>query len=244
MSRDVVFFLVLLLFTSYACCEDLIQINVQVVEVKLSSLRQLGIKWPDSITFAEGAPPAVFTLGEIARLTHLTAILNFLIQQGNAKILANPNLVVVNGGKAAFQVGGEIPYLVGQSLGQSSVEWKPYGVQLEIYPKGDRSKNTIYAKIKTVVSNLDYTNSVRVSGYAIPAISLREAESEIEASPGTTILIAGLKYTSKTSQEEGLPIVSKIPLIGYLFKAETAKLEDTELNVFITPAFVSGTTKK
>ena len=221
-------------------CENLIQIDVQVVEVKLSSLRQLGIKWSDSIIFAESAPPAVFTIGEIARLTHLTAILNFLIQQGNAEILANPRLVAVNGGKAAFHVGGEIPYLVGQSLGQSSVEWKPYGIRLEIYPKGDKSKNTIYAKIKTVVSNLDYQNSVRVSGYAVPAISLREAESEVEVLPGTTILIAGLKYTTKTAQEEGLPVISKIPLIGYLFKAETAKAERTELNIFITPTFAAG----
>ncbi len=218
--------------------QPLIQLAVQVVEVRISDLNQFGINLSNTINFAEQTIPALFTLGDVARLTKLQATLNLLAQQGKAKVLANPTLVAMSGSPANFHVGGEIPYVISQSMGQSSIEWKPYGITLEINSVGDNKKNVIVSTIKTVVSSPDYSNAVRVSGTVYPVLNSREAKTEVQVNAGTTIVIAGLRQTVDTKQSSGVPLLSQIPLIGYFFKTTDIRKEETEVTVFVTPSFV------
>jgi len=217
----------------------MIQLSVQVVEVKVKALKQLGINWVDTLTFGEENIPAVFELGTIARFTKLTAVLNLLIEQGDANILAKPNLVAMNNGKASFLVGGEIPYLKPSGgFGPPTVGWKEYGVMLEISPRGDLKTNIIATDIRAEVSNLDYVNAIKLGGYSIPALNVREASTEIQLDAGSTIVIAGLKQTGETKQQYKLPILGYIPVLGYLFKKQISVKEETEVTIFVTPTFV------
>lgn len=218
--------------------KPLIQLQVQVIEVKTSSLRKLGIQWMDTISFGEENIPGVFDIGTIERMTELTASLNMLLKEGEARILAKPNLVSVSGGRAEFHVGGEIPYLVPQEESRTAVEWKKYGIKLKINPVGDEMKGIIATGITVSLSLLDYNNAVKMEGYLIPAFTGREASTEVQVLAGVTIVIAGLKQTIEQKSEQKLPILGDIPLIKYLFKVGDFNKENTEVTVFITPTFL------
>lgn len=222
----------------------IIQLSVQIVEVKVDALKKLGINWVNMLSFGEESIPAVFDVGKAVRFTKLTADLNLLIKQGDAHILAKPNLVAMNNGKASFWVGGEIPFLVpGGQNNSPTVDWKKYGVRLEISPSGDQKKNIIVTGIRTEVSNLDYANGVKLDNYVIPATTIREASTEIQLDAGSTVVIAGLKQTSETKLVHKLFILGDIPLLGYLFRSYDKTKQETEVTVFITPTFI-GTTPK
>ncbi|MCK5534481.1 hypothetical protein KAI68_05145, partial [bacterium] len=218
--------------------KPLIQLQVQVIEMKTGSLKKLGIQWVDTISFGEENIPGVFDLGTIERMTKLTASLNMLLQSGEARILAKPNLVSVSGGKADFHVGGEIPFLVPQEEGRTTVEWKQYGISLNISPVGDEVKKIIASGITVSLSLLDYDNAVKMEGYLIPAITQRKAGTQVQVPAGATIVIAGLKQTIEQKREQKVPVLGDIPLLKYFFKVADFDKGSTEVTVFITPTFL------
>ncbi|MFW6130718.1 MAG: type II and III secretion system protein family protein, partial [Atribacterota bacterium] len=172
-------------------------------------------------------------------LDRINAAINALSEDGKAKILAKPKLIARSGGEADFWVGGEVPYLVSQGgLGGTTIKWKKYGVILKIKPSGDMKRNIININFTVEASNLDYKNAVQMEGFTIPAISTRKTSTSVQINNNETIVISGLKQLVKNKNEKGIPILSKIPIIGYLFKYEVSKDEDTEVTIFITPQFV------
>ncbi|MCK4532442.1 pilus assembly protein N-terminal domain-containing protein [bacterium] len=223
--------------------EPLIQLQVQIIEVKVGSLKKMGIQWADNISFEEETIPGIFDLGTIARMTKLTTTLNMLLQEGEARILAKPNLVSVSGGKADFHVGGEIPFIVPQDEGRTSVEWKKYGITLEISPTGDEAKKIIATGITVSLSLLDYDNAVKMEGYLIPAITERRASTQVQVPAGSTIVIAGLKQTIEQKSDQKVPILGDIPLLKYFFRVRDSDKGDTEVTVFITPTFIKSNKK-
>ncbi len=223
--------------------EPLIQLQVQIIEVKVGSLKKMGIQWADNISFEEETIPGVFDLGTVVRMNKLTTTLNMLLQEGEARILAKPNLVSVSGGKADFHVGGEIPFLVPQDEGRMSVEWKKYGISLEISPTGDEAKKIIATGITVSLSLLDYDNAVKMEGYLIPAITERRASTQVQVSAGATIVIAGLKQTIEQKIDQKVPILGDIPLLKYFFRVRDSDKGDTEVTVFITPTFIKSNKK-
>ncbi len=223
--------------------KPLIQLQVQVIEVKVGSLKKMGIQWADNISFEEETIPGVFDLGTVARMNKLTTTLNMLLQEGEARILAKPNLVSVSGGKADFHVGGEIPFLVPQDEGRTTVEWKKYGINLEINPTGDEAKKIIATGITVSLSLLDYDNAVKMEGYLIPAITERRASTQVQVSAGATIVIAGLKQTIEQKRDQKVPILGDIPLLKYFFRVRDSDKGDTEVTVFITPTFIKSNKK-
>jgi len=226
---------------------EIIQITVEVTEVNNNKARELGVKWVDSIEFGEVAwgmdkrspeylpeVPAIFETGDWARWTSLTAQLKLLQQKGAAKILSKPKLLTRSGTKAEFSVGGEFPVISG-GVGGGEIEWKEYGIILRIKPEvvGD---NKIKASIETEVSRLDWAN--KVDNY--PAISTRRAKNNVVVRNGQTIAIAGLTETKQETQKTGLPILSDLPILGYLFGQEKVVEEQNTILIFITPEIVKG----
>src|SRR5258708_147650 len=112
--------------------DALIQIGVEVVEGDEKKRERVGGQWINAVIFAE--TPSVLNIGTITR-TQIKAAVEALIQEGAADLLANPKLVTRNGTTATFHAGGEIPYVVSSGLGNVTVEFKPYGVNLQINPK-------------------------------------------------------------------------------------------------------------
>jgi len=163
------------------------------------------------------------------------------LQQRNVlQILAEPNLLAVSGEPAKFLAGGELPYpvLSGQ-LGQQSVtvQFKPFGVKLEFTGtiEGD---GTIRLKVFPEVSSLDYTNAITISGFVLPAIATRHAETVVQLRDGQSFGIAGLMDQRTTAQFDKVPGIGDIPVLGQLFRSRSVNALNSELLVIVTPTLV------
>ncbi len=211
-----------------------VEVQVEVTEVDQVRASQLGIEWLDSIAVSEKSPPGLVAVGSIDRLTSIHADLHFLMEEGAAELLANPNLVADSGAFATFQAGGEIPYITTAALGTSNVEFKPYGVRLTIEPEV-LANGRIRMRMEAAVSSPDQTNGVVLSGNTVPALLERKVESEVTVPSGTTMTLAGLVQTHKEESQSGIPILRRIPGLGALFRWKKSNFRRTTVIVFVTP---------
>jgi len=234
----------LLQVNKYVVYRPMIQMSVQVLETSISSLGTLGIEWVDKISFEEESIPGLFKVGTFKRLDKLTATLNMMIQEGKAQILAKPILVALSGESASFLVGGEVPIPVPQEGGTIGIDWKEYGVTLEILPVGEEKRRIIDAYITAKVSDLDWENAVTIAGVKVPGISTRRASTKVQVETGDTIVIAGLVKTEKEKSAKKVPLLGDIPILGYLFKSTTFSKKRTDITIFITPTFVKKEEEK
>lgn len=178
---------------------------------------------------------------------NLAAAIKALQQQNALQILAEPNLLSLSGETARFLAGGEFPYPVVQSgTGTNSVtiQFRPYGVKLEFNGtvEGTGADEVIRLKVMPEVSALDYGNSVTISGFLLPAISTRRAETQVELKNGQSFGIAGLIDDRTTVQMSKIPGIGDIPILGHLFRSRTVNRTNTELLVLVTPVIVDPLT--
>jgi len=241
-------FITLYLFlVNIVIAEDLVEITAEITEINNNKARELGIKWVDTINFGEvswGAEsgerspemlpevPGIFKLGDFARYTAITGQLKMLIKKGAAKIVSKPKLVTESGSQAEFRVGGQFP-VVSSGVEGGSIEWKDYGIILKIKPKVLKDRK-IRATVLTEVSRLDWAN--RVGEY--PALSSRSSENRVVLKSGETIVIAGLTETKEETTKEGIPILSEIPLLNYLFGSNSKTFVKNTIFIFVTPRIV------
>jgi pilus assembly protein CpaC len=167
----------------------------------------------------------------------LGAVLKALEQKGLFQSLAEPNLIAYNGQEASFLAGGEFPVPVVQgATGTVTIIFKEFGVRLSFRPTiaGD----SIRLKVKPEVSSLDFNNGITLEGFRVPALITRRAETDVELRDGQSFAIAGLLNNMAQDDGANIPFLSKIPIIGYLFKSKAERLERTELMVLVTPRLV------
>jgi pilus assembly protein CpaC len=165
------------------------------------------------------------------------ALLRALESRGAFQSLAEPNLIAYNGQEASFLAGGEFPVPVVQgATGTVTVQFKEFGIRLNFKPTiaGD----AIRLKVKPEVSTLDFANGVSLGGFRIPALTTRRAETDVELRDGQSFAIAGLLDNLSQEDRSAIPILSKLPIIGNLFKSKAERAEQTELMVLITPRLV------
>jgi pilus assembly protein CpaC len=177
---------------------------------------------------------------------NLGATIQDLQQQNVLQILAEPNLMARNGEPAKFLAGGEFPFPVVQggtgSYAAVTIQFKPFGVKLDF--TGTIEGDVIRLKIAPEVSTLDYTNAVTISGFEVPAISTRRAETEIELRNGQSFGIAGLLDRRATVELSKMPGIGDIPILGQLFRSKSFNRTDTELLVLVTPTIVDPLSDK
>jgi pilus assembly protein CpaC len=168
------------------------------------------------------------------------------LQQRNVlQILAEPNLLAVSGEPAKFLAGGELPYpVVSGQVGQQtvSVQFKPFGVKLE-FTGTVESDGTIRLKVFPEVSSLDYTNAITISGFVLPAIATRHAETVVQLKDGQSFGIAGLLDQRTTAQFNKVPGIGDIPVLGQLFRSRSVNALNSELLVIVTPTLVDPVTE-
>ncbi len=169
----------------------------------------------------------------------LGAVIKALEQKGLFQSLAEPNLIAYNGQEASFLAGGEFPVPVVQGAGLSAavtIIFKEFGVKLNFKPTiaGD----VIRLKVKPEVSSLDFNNGLTLEGFRIPALITRRAETDLELRDGQSFVMAGLLNNLTQNDTANIPFLSKIPIIGYLFKSKADRMERTELMVLVTPRLV------
>jgi pilus assembly protein CpaC len=208
-----------------------------------STVGSIGTEQYASPSFTNiGASGAAATLGDLLNVFlfstkyNIGALVKALQTKGLLQSLAEPNLVAESGTTASFLAGGEFPIPIAQGSGANigiSVQFKEYGIRLAFTPTilGDR----VHLKVKPEVSSLDFSNAVTLAGYAIPALTTRRVETEIELRDGQTFAIAGLLNNSMTNTMSKIPGIGDIPILGALFKSKSAAKNQTELVVMITP---------
>ena len=160
-------------------------------------------------------------------------------RRGFFQSLAEPNLIAYNGQEASFLAGGEIPIPIVQGAGANSavsVQYKEFGIKLTFTPTiaGD----IIRLKVAPEVSTLDFANGITLQGFRIPALSTRRAQTNVELRDGQSFAIAGLLDNLTQEDAAAIPLLSRLPIIGNLFKSKADRAERTELMVLITPRLV------
>ena len=171
---------------------------------------------------------------------NLGATIQDLQSKNVVQILAEPNLLAMDGQPATFLAGGELPYPVVTGVaGQASVsvQFKPFGVKLE-FTGTIEADDVIRLKVYPEVSALDYTNAVTISGFTLPAITTRNATTVVELKSGQSFGIAGLLDRRTTAQFSKIPGIGDIPILGELFKSRSLNRINTELLVIVTPSIV------
>jgi pilus assembly protein CpaC len=175
---------------------------------------------------------------------NIGATIRALQSRNLLQILAEPNLIAIEGSDASFLAGGQFPFPTLQATttgGATSpvvtVQFKPFGIQLNFRPTVTAS-GAIHLKVRPEVSALDFANAVTLQGFLIPAVSTRTADTEVVLRDGESFAIAGLidnRVIQVLNRVKGL---GDIPIIGQLFRSRSTRKTTDELLVVITPRFV------
>jgi pilus assembly protein CpaC len=250
-----------------------VKLKVQIIEIDRSKLDEFGInlfsQGKTSGAVQTGQFPSVTTTTSAtssstatAPVLSITSPLNLLLYNSGlnigltlqdlqdkqiAQILAEPTITTLSGQKASFLSGGEFPFPVvqGSSGGLTSItiQFRPYGVKLDFTPIVN-DDGTIQLKVAPEVSALDYTNAVTISGYTIPAISTRRAETQVELRDGQSFAISGLLDHRTTDILSKMPGIGDVPILGQLFRSKNINHSTVELMVVVTPTLVDPLTDR
>lgn len=164
-------------------------------------------------------------------------VLSILQGQGLARILANPTLVSMSGQEANFNVGGEFPIPITGSLGQTTIQFRQFGIKL-IFTPTVVGKETITMKVETEVSSPDYSLGVMSGGVAVPGLKSRQSSTTMRLKDGQTFAMAGLLKEETATVINKIPYLGNIPILGTLFTSKQFQKNETELVISVTPRLV------
>jgi pilus assembly protein CpaC len=250
-------------------------LQVKFAEVDRSALTQLGVNFistgagnflgtgttgqfggvgPQQIsqtTSSSGGIAANESLSNVLNLflfrpdIHFGAVIEALQTKNLLQILAEPNLIAVNGKKASFLAGGQFPFPIvqpGAGFTAVTISFKDFGVKLDFTPTIMPNGN-IHLMVSPEVSTLDFSNALTISGFTVPALSTRKAETEFELQDGQSFVIAGLMDNRVTNINNKIPGLGDIPILGAFFRSKSAQKSNSELMVLCTVHRVSPTTE-
>ena len=202
--------------------EPLVRVKILVAEFRKKAMSRIGMQWPAAVD-AQLLPSLNAAPGGLA------LSMNALESNGLGKILASPTLLCRSGKEAEFLAGGEFPIKV-SNYKSHEVIWKQYGVLLKIQPLADRA-GRMSIGITTEVSMIDSTQTVD----GIPGLLTNRIQTHFDLSSPRTIALSGLIKKEWGEAIEGLPGLSKLPILGPLFGSRDYRDQETELVVFVTP---------
>lgn len=226
-------------FTSSGRAEPTVTMDVKVVEFPRTQLAELGMKWTAAGGVATGGvwSPGIRGASQpVLRAANLglNAQLKALEQSGNVAMLAEPQLSTRSGDPTTFHAGGEIPYSVVTANG-TAVQFKPYGIRIDIEPRVDPS-GVILAVIDSEVSMVD-PSVATASG---PGLLTRRTRTKFNVAPGETIVLSGLLQRHQGTDIGKAPALGEVPILGALFRSRRYQSRETELVVFVTPQLVNS----
>ena len=172
----------------------------------------------------------------------INAQLNALVKTGDAKILSEPYVIAMSGEKANILIGGEIPVPVNTDDNAVTIEWREYGIRLDIEPTVQQD-DSVDAKFETEVSSLDTTSSFNATGSTgirVPGLLSRKATSHVVMQPGMTMAIGGLISSTESKAVSKIPLLGDIPILGQFFRNTTKTRERKEILILLTPILVDS----
>ncbi len=225
-------------------------IEASIVEVSEDFSRSIGTQWgleSGPITNANATHtynvamnhPATgggSTIGyQFARIAGSNFSLNAELQAiettGDGKIISTPKIVTLDNKAATIKQGLEYPYLERDSSGLATVKFKKIDLELKVTPHVTPD-NRISMKLNIVKNDID-----SITG-GVPSLSTNEADTELLVNDRDTIVIGGILKSSAQESEVRFPLISKIPILGWLFKSKDVSKKKNELLIFITPKIV------
>jgi len=250
-------------------------LQVKFAEVDRSALNQMGVNFistgaantlgtvttgqfggvgPQTLTPSTSGGTTTTTANTISNVLNLFvfrpdinfgAVIEALETKNLLQILAEPNLIAVNGKEASFLAGGQFPFPIvqpGAGFTAVTISFKEFGVRLQFTPEIKPNGN-IHLKVAPEVSTLDFANALTISGFTVPALSTRKAETEFELQDGQSFVIAGLMDNRVTDIYNKIPGLGDIPILGNFFRSRSALKSHSELMVLCTVRRVSPTTE-
>ncbi len=208
---------------------------------------------PPAVNYTPGATPSdpltvTTTLSDALNIflfrpdLHLLTTIQALQQKSMLEILAEPNLLAMNGKPASFLAGGEFPFPTFQAaangVGSVSISFREFGVRLNFTPI-ITPRGTIRLLVAPEVSALDFTSGLVVQGFTVPALTVRKMNTEIELASGQSFALGGLINNQFTETISKIPFISEVPVLGKLFQSKSRTKNNTELLVIVTPELVT-----
>ena len=226
-----------------------VSIKVRIAEVSRTIRERLGLRWQNltfrvdstEFGFAEspifGEPPDNLTTG-----LDLAGLIDVLAEENFASVLAQPNLSVASGETANFLSGGEIPFVTVSREGTPSVQFKPFGVLLDVTPTV-LADNRIVLRVRPEVSEPDYSRGAQALNVDYPSFIVRRADTTVELASGQSFALAGLLDARLTDTVAKFPFLGDIPIIGALARSSSFQRGDSELVIIVTASITRPTDK-
>jgi pilus assembly protein CpaC len=228
--------------------------EVQFVEIRKRGLDHVGIQWPFDITGGvdhqmqiqenlPGYPPVRAGLYQLNAQASSPFAFGMSMSDGYGRLLAQPQLVCASGEQAEFLAGGEVPIPL-ITANQLTIEYKEYGVKLEITPTADRHGN-IQTEIFAEVSEVDDAVSVQIGdNINIPGFRSRYVRTNVTVRHGETIVLSGVFNHDQQKAVSKFPLLGHIPILGELWKSRRFQESKSELVIFVTPRIVNPDTER
>ncbi|MCL4490903.1 MAG: type IV pilus secretin PilQ [Nitrospirae bacterium] len=242
-------------------------IEARIVEVSTNYSRELGVEWggrwlngpldsmktpitgsvssspvlggntlnPSLVSLgATGTPTGAITVGYLnaAQTFGLDLRISALEANGKGKVVSNPKIMTVDNEKAVIKQGRRIPYSTVSNSG-TQVQFVDASLDLIVTPQVGPDK-TILLIIQANKNEADFSQTSQ----GLPSIRTSEATTQVLVRDGETVVIGGILKTSETDNENNVPGISKIPVLGWLFKRKAAVTSSEEQLIFITPRIV------
>lgn len=230
-----------------------VTLHVRIAEVSRQVVRNIGINWSALATIGSIAGTPALTLnvngnnlncgnaGGVCPGANFNGVIEALARDNLAQILAEPNLTVMSGQAASFQVGGEYPIPVGQQNNQVTISYKNYGVMLTFVPTVF-SNGRINLHVRPEVSEISQLGSFTLNtggvGLTVPSLLVRRAETTVELGSGQSFAVAGLLQNSTIDSGNGVPGLADTPVLGSLFRRNGFDKSEKELVIIVTPYIV------
>jgi type II secretory pathway component GspD/PulD (secretin) len=233
---------------AYALAEQLdrrrkqVKIDVNITDVSLDNLKNLGIQWSFPQFGVHEGTPSGFSFGSFKRdPLNFEATMSALMDQNKAKLLAAPSIALLDGEQGYILIGQRVSYplLTGYTQAQTpifSVGQEEVGIYLQVKAQmtgEDEIMLSVYPQVSFI------TGYLNVNGASYPQVSTREQQTTIRVESGGKVVIGGLINDEDIRDEQNVPILSKIPFFGELFKYRNTHKTRDEVIMTITPQIIS-----
>jgi type II secretory pathway component GspD/PulD (secretin) len=220
-----------------------VSLQVSVTELSASGGKELGINWTWTDLALTESEVSGINFGKFTKSSMtVNAAVSALVKDGRAKLLAQPNISVIDNEKANILIGDRVlyPKLVGYSQVGTPIydkEEEEVGIELQIAPKiaGDQIVLTLYPQVSLI------TGYLKTQAGDYPQISTREARTTVAVDNGATLAIGGLLRDNDIKNVSKVPLLSNLPILGQFFRQTKTTRERTEIVILVTPKIIDGT---
>jgi pilus assembly protein CpaC len=242
-----------------------VMLNVRFMEVNRNALKEFGSDFlvkgmrignerVDAGLFGGkvGTPADPLELGNAVDLffsiptANFSSILKALEENNLMSVLAAPNVSAVSGAEASFLAGGEFPVpIVSGAMGMQTltIMFKEYGVKLRFVPTV-LDTGLVNIRVMAEVSHLDFDNGIDLSGFRIPSLVTRKAETTVELGCGRYLVLGGLLSKDMSQVVSKIPVLGSIPVLGRLFSSRRWQNKESELLVTLSPQVVQAVSRE